>query len=122
MSRRQTPPNEGPLDNKIEYDAQTDTYRTAFDGRSESVSTVVTSLVASVSDTDLLDLPSLYSIVDPDALDALMNPASSGNSFGDTCVTFTLDDHDVAVHSYGVVTVRGSESDDETSVETLHSE
>lgn len=96
----------GEFDEAIEHDPESNTYRAAFDGSAESPSTAVVSVVATVADRDPLEMESLYSVVDPDALDTLMNPVRADPSRGDTHVGFTLDGHEVTVHSYGVISVR----------------
>lgn len=90
----------------IEYDPETDTYRATYDGSTESASTAVVSTVAAVAEVGPLEIEPLYATVDPDALDALMDPVVSGPSRGDIRVTFSLAGHDVTVHSYGIVAVR----------------
>lgn len=94
----------------FEYDADTDTYRASFDKNSRSIGTAVVSMVATISDTDPEDLGPLQSMVNPDALDRLLNPDIVSPSRGDTHVTFTLDGYDVTVHSYGFIDVRPPEN------------
>lgn len=99
--------------NAVEYDRATESYRASFDSSTDSVCMAVLSTVATVADVDPIDLPSLHSVVDPDALETMMEPAVDAPSRGDVRVSFTLDGHDVTVHGCGVVTVRApNEADD----------
>lgn len=88
----------------VAIDADRGTYRTSFEYRTEAPSTAVVSTVAAVTGTDPLALEPLYSAVDPDALDALVEHTVTGAATGDVHVTFTLHDHEVTVHSYGSIT------------------
>lgn len=102
-------PDDGGGADTIDYDSDTDTYRASFDSATDSVPMAVLSTVATVAETDPTALQSLHSVVDPDALDALMRPAADTPERGDVHVSFTLDGHDVTVHSYGIVAVQPPE-------------
>lgn len=62
----------------ITYDAETDTYHSAYGSRTESVCLAVISTVAAVSDTDLTDMEPLNSTVNPDALENVVTPTAPG--------------------------------------------
>lgn len=76
-------------------------------GKSQSadgaVSEQVVSAVAAACDIDPLELPPLYDVIDPDALDRLFEHGAlaEGNSIGR--VTFTMAGCEVVVHSDGAV-------------------
>lgn len=89
----------------LEYDAESETYRASFDGDARSVCTAVVSTVAAVSRTRPTELPPLHSVVDTDALTALVESTVTGPSGSDIHVSFTFDGYPVTVHSYGLVTV-----------------
>lgn len=90
----------------IEYDTETDTYRALFGSPTDSVTLVVASTVAMVSETEPTELPQLCSVVDTDALETLMQPVNRDPTGGDVTVSFTFYDHYVTVKSYGVVRVQ----------------
>lgn len=100
----------------LEYHPDSDTYRSSFDSETESVTMAVTSTVAVVSETQPMELPSLCSVCDPDALETVVQPPVPGPSNIDIHVTFTFADHPVTVHSYGIITVRPPETDEDEPV------
>ncbi|MFC7133191.1 MULTISPECIES: HalOD1 output domain-containing protein [Salinibaculum] len=63
----------------------------------------VIATLAEVMDADPVELDPLHSTVDPDALDALVRVRTGTD--GDIHVTFTHEDHEITVYSYGVVTI-----------------
>lgn len=69
------------------------------------LSECVISALAEAKGVDPMDLDTpLYTVIDPDALDRLFQPTSSGQrSTGH--VTFTIDNHEVTVYSDGRVNV-----------------
>lgn len=86
----------------IEHDRRTGTYRLNHAGESLSVSIVTT--VAWALDVDPDDLPPLYDIVDPEAIEAAFSPRSMGTpnaqiSFDYVdCRVTVRDDHSIVVH------------------------
>ena len=89
----------------LEYDAESETYRASFDSSTGSVSTAVISTVAAVAETNPQELPPLYSFVDPDALDAVVESTVTRPSKGDVYVSFNFDGYPVTVHNAGIITV-----------------
>lgn len=65
------------------------------DSSTGSVGMAVISTVAARSNTDPEELDSLYSVVDPDALEALFQPGTTGT------VSFRYHGYEVVVHSDG---------------------
>lgn len=89
----------------VEYHEPTGTYRSSFDERERTASEAVVSTVSSAAGTDPLDLPPVYSTVDPDALDRLFEFRSVGPGSPGRSVTFEYAGYLVAVHGHGAVEV-----------------
>ena len=89
----------------LAYDADTETYRALFDSEKETIGEAILSIVAAVSGTDPLELPSLHSVLDTEAVDRVIESWATGSSTGDLHVSFTFADCDVTVHSYGLIAV-----------------
>lgn len=70
-----------------------------------AVSHRVVEAVARERDVDPLDLPPLYDVIDPDALDQLFDDTLSTGRTGPGRVVFTLDGCEVSVHSDGTIDV-----------------
>lgn len=96
----------------LDYDAETDTYRAAFDSASESVCHAVVSMVAAVTESQPTDLPPLNGTVDSEALETLIRSQTTDRSRGDVHVSFRYAGHEVTVHNYGIVAVRPGNKDD----------
>ena len=92
----------------VEYDHETDTYRTAHDF-SADVPLGTTVILAVEEVTDGGDV--LYDAVDPDALDDIFRPRSGAPSCRGGYVEFTISDHRVTVHSEGTIEITPSDSD-----------
>lgn len=75
-------------------------------GRMTRPSVAVVEAVADTIDCDPYDVPPLYEIVDPDALDALFSPKYDGTPREAGMIVFTLAGCEVTVFDYGRVTVR----------------
>lgn len=71
----------------------------------DAVSQRVVDAVAAASDVDPLDLPPLYDVIDPDALDDLFADTTSTGRTGSARVVFTLDGCEVTVSGDGTVDV-----------------
>lgn len=69
----------------------------------DSVSQRVVAAVADARDEDPLELPPLYDVIDPDALDQLFNREVAGGRTGPGRVIFILAGCEVVVHSDGEV-------------------
>jgi len=94
---------------EVEYSLESGTVRTQFDQETTPASMAVIATLAEVMDTDPVELRPLYSTVDPEALDALVQVRDS--TTGDIHITFTHEDHQIRVHSYGVITITPPELD-----------
>ena len=87
----------------VEYHQETATVRTQFDQEKTPASLAVIATLADVMDADPVELDSLHSTVDPDALDTFVRIRHGTD--GDIHVTFTHEGHAITVSSYGVVTI-----------------
>lgn len=90
----------------IEHHTETDTYRTSFDSTTDSVALAVVLSVAAAEETNPQELPSLSSIVDWNALEALVQPNETQPSGKDRHVTFNFVGYQVTVHSYGIIAIQ----------------
>jgi len=82
------------------------------------VSERVVMAVSEARDTDPLELPPLYDVVDPDALDALFASGAGESQAGPGNVTFVFDGCEVIVHSDGEVDVTAPGERSSVSPET----
>ncbi|MHB9285855.1 HalOD1 output domain-containing protein [Halobacteriales archaeon Cl-PHB] len=87
----------------VEYHQGTGTVRTQFDQEETPASMAVIATLADVLDADPVELDTLHSSVDPDALDALVRVRHGTE--GDIHVTFAHQGHTISVSSAGIVTV-----------------
>lgn len=83
--------------------------RERYEWSSTNPSTAVVETVAATTGRDPMTLEPLYERVDPDALDALVNPNGSNLDSQDVTVSFSFADHSVTVHRNGEVVVRADE-------------
>lgn len=89
----------------LDYQPESGVYRAEFDLRLDAPSQVVVQAVAVVADESPLALDSLYSALDPDALDALVASQVRDAHTGDARVTFAYSGYEVALESDGVVEI-----------------
>lgn len=80
----------------------------AFDP-DRSVSESVVTAVANAEDVSPLDLPPLYSAIDPDALDAFVGSVSSTRGEPDLSITFPYNNYDVTVTGTGSISLTKAE-------------
>lgn len=71
---------------------------------SESIGETVVYAVAEATDTDPMDLPPIYDVIDLQALERLF-PDDSAHANADARVSFTAFDCEVTVHADGEVVV-----------------
>ena len=83
--------------------------RAEYDWTDTLASTAVVETVAVACDCEPTELDPLYEIVDPDALDTVIQSSGNGPAAGETTVTFEVADRSVAVHDGGAVVVRPAE-------------
>lgn len=97
---------ETPLVRPVEFDAESDTYRTRYDWSSPvSLTTAVVELVAEIADTDPRHVDRLVTGVDPEALDAVFAPLPSAESRQEGSISFVLGDYRVTVRGTGDIEV-----------------
>ena len=101
----------------VEYHPDTETHRVSFDSSTESVCKAIISTVAVVSETKPLELPPLYSAVDPDALEALLERNVPGPQNADIHISFTFTEWEITVHSYGVIAVQPRQENQDSAAE-----
>ncbi|MXR42643.1 hypothetical protein GRX01_15020 [Halobaculum sp. WSA2] len=78
--------------------------RTAIEGTDATAILAVVARVASVSGVDPLELPPLYDVIDPDALNAIFSGRAEDGSDGGVTVSFEYADHRVRVSGCGTAT------------------
>lgn len=90
------------VNNGLEFDPETETYRATFDSSTTDPSIAVVYALADVCDTEPTNLVPLSDVIETRALNQLCNGYS-----GDTDITvvFVYHDHRVRVKSYGLVEV-----------------
>lgn len=82
-----------------------ETYRVSYDSSTESVCTAVVSAIATVSGEHSTEVGPLHSVINVDALEAVLDSQPSDESGSSISVTFTVDDCDVTVRETGLITV-----------------
>lgn len=90
----------------VKYSAETNTYRTSFESATDSLLMAIVSSVAAVEETEPMKLPTLSSVIDVDALEALIQPRTRHIAGSDRHVTFYFAGYAVTVHSYGIIALR----------------
>lgn len=96
---------------RVEFDPQTDTYRSAYTYPSEPPSIAVPLALTEVTDNRVTDLEPIHDAtdVDPDALDEVFRPTAGGVR-REGRVTFTYHGYTVAVESQGRIILREPDS------------
>lgn len=89
---------------EIRFDADAGHYRATYSDPNEVSTTVILS-VAQALDAEVLSLPPLNDVVDPDALNALFGPRGDGVPRTGGQVNFVVADCEVTVRSEGIVVV-----------------
>ncbi|OAQ52976.1 hypothetical protein HTG_09100 [Natrinema mahii] len=84
---------------------------TTFDPDSEPASEAVVTAVAAVRDSQPAALEPLHAVVDPDALDSLVDHADRVDTAGSHQVWFTYEGLDVGVRTDGEIRLRDATSD-----------
>lgn len=97
----------------IKYDPQSDAYYRQYDWADEKSLTVVTvKTVAAVTDRNATDIE-MFERINPDALEALFEPATDEVRSDTGGVWFTLAEHTVIVHSNGLIEIHPPPADGE---------
>jgi hypothetical protein len=100
------------LDDVIEVDIASNSYRAQYDYETTTPSMAVVDLVHTITDEPPTELPPLYDAVDPEALNALVG-RSAGKS-GQCTVTFSYRTLLITVRDDGEVVVRPRSDTDDT--------
>lgn len=95
----------------VEFHESGNTYRAQFDVHTRPASEAILTAVATATENELLELPPLYSSVDPDALDALFDPLPCGASERGPTVTFEYAGCRVSAKARGTVVVEPGRKD-----------
>lgn len=90
----------------IEYDERSNTYRVDYSG--ESLATAIIMAVSVANDCDCNDLPTLYDVIDPDALETVFSPFEPGSP--NAQVSFSYAECRVTVRDDNTLIVQPSES------------
>jgi beta-galactosidase beta subunit len=99
-------PGRGPVaSDHVTFNGETGTYWTEFDGHTRQPAEAVVYAVAEASQTDPLDLPPLYSVVDTDALNAIVETSTNSRSQTEITVSFEYADHHVILDGYGRIVI-----------------
>ena len=109
MSREDTnavPPDAGEINSQVTYSPESDSFQYAMDTSCYSITEAVVSSVAVATERDPIDLPPLYSAIDPDALDALFSSAFDQGSSRAIRVSFEYADCRVIVEDQETVRVK----------------
>ena len=95
-----TPPNPT---RRVDYDPATETYHTNFDPDVSSPSARIVSAVAAITGRPPHDLPSLYDVIEVDALNQIFQRGfETGRAVQ---VTFTYADHHITIGTTGFITI-----------------
>lgn len=87
----------------IEYDPESQIYLARFDRETTDASMAAVAALSDVMGAEPTEIEPLGSVIDTDALDALVGHSKAAES--DLSATFTLDQHELMVSTDGVVTV-----------------
>ncbi|WP_227378841.1 HalOD1 output domain-containing protein [Haladaptatus halobius] len=75
------------------------------DASQQSVTEQIVAAIADAADTSHRELPPLYEVIDPDALNRLFTPTYEGDTRSDGRVRFAYAGYEVVVHSMSGVEV-----------------
>lgn len=95
----------------LDYNANTGTYRTTFSIHDTQPSTAVLQAIARLEDVEPTALDSLHPTVDPDALNRLMLSGLRGQD-GDVRVSVSIGGYRATIHSYGIIKLDPLNSED----------
>lgn len=89
----------------VDFHEASGTYRAQFDVHTRPASEAILTAVATATENDPLELSPLYSVIDPDALDALFDPPAYDGPDQRLTVTFEYADCRVSAKAHGTVVV-----------------
>jgi len=89
---------------QVEYDARSGTYRASYEGH--PIGTVVVELVGLATDTDPIDLPAIWEVVDPEAVETVFGPQSASDGVPNAQLSFEYGDCRITVRDDRTVVVQ----------------
>lgn len=89
----------------VDFHEETGTYRTQFDVHTRPVSEAIVMAVAAATAKEPQELSPLYSVIDPEALDALFDAPPNCTSKQRLAITFEYADCRVSAKAHGTVVV-----------------
>lgn len=93
---------------RVQYDDQADTYRAKVDSENQSLVNAITSTVATATDTQFTELPTLFDTIDPDILDGLLTNKSHRSTDTEIAIEFHYAGCLVTADSHGNIIVRSN--------------
>jgi len=94
---------------ELDYDPETDCYRTTFDADAISASAAVVAALSSICGSDPSNMDPLYESIDTDSLNAIVESGSDSP----VSLSFEFDEFDVTVTSDGTIEITPPESPEE---------
>lgn len=89
----------------VTFDTDQGVVRGTYDSSRDPPCLAVIAVVATVDDSDVVDLTPLSAVVDTDALEALLSESPTGRQRS-VEIAFTYEECDVTVSNHGVIEVR----------------
>lgn len=86
----------------VEFVIDRELFQASYDSTRDRTSLAVVSVVATALDRDPMDLPPLYSVIDPDALEELLSGSANGLRGCDS-ISFRYAGFEVTVFSEGII-------------------
>lgn len=90
---------------QVEYHEPSNSYRTEFDNQTRTATEAVVTAVATAAGTDPLELPPLWSVLDPDALNGFFTSSTTERDHDESTITFEYVDHIVTANGHGTIIV-----------------
>jgi len=94
-------------DNDLEYDADSDTYRTTYEVGRENLSVRILEAVGAIRDTDPTELEPLDTVIKPDSLNDVFEPTQEKEGAHGS-ISFTYEGLLIIAHSDGEIELRES--------------
>lgn len=82
-----------------------------FDQETDSVTETIVTTVADMADTSPGALDPLYSVIDPDALDAIIRSVATKSDPSDAKIVVRYHGFTITIHSYGVLEIHSENTD-----------
>lgn len=108
MTKYDAPPVES-----LTFDPHEGGYIAKFDNSAVSPSTAVVSVVSEITENSATDIPPLYDVIEPDALDQIVSEQPSGRYCSEISVEFVYLAHTIHVTSSGVIKANPPDTQDD---------